>query len=179
MSFSNPAATARETSDAYVRRLHGLLGDQDPLSVLRTLPESLTNALDGLTDDQLHRPERPGKWSLAAVIQHLADSELIYAYRFRMMLAHDEPAIQGYDQDLWADRLGYDQTDVEEALALLTLQRKVNLRLLGRLTDGEWERAGRHSERGLESVRALTRLMAAHDLLHLQQIARVKAHLAF
>jgi hypothetical protein len=53
----------------------------------------------------LRRPEAPGEWSVAEVLQHLADSDLITGYRIRLMLAQDNPPIPGYDQDAWARRL--------------------------------------------------------------------------
>jgi hypothetical protein len=43
--------------------------------------------------------------------------------------------------------------------------------------DEERARAGVHSERGEESAERLVRLMAGHDLVHLRQIARVRAAL--
>ena len=61
-------------------------------------------------------PERPGKWSVRQVVQHLADSDLVGAFRFRMVLAHDAPELPGYDQDVWAQRLGYQESEVSSAL---------------------------------------------------------------
>ncbi len=93
--------------DAYLASLRDALGSRDPLVVLREMPSELRHAIDGLSTESLTTPERTGKWSIRDVIQHLADSELVGGYRFRMILAHDRPTLAGYDQDLWAKRLGY------------------------------------------------------------------------
>jgi hypothetical protein len=84
------------------------------------------------------------------VVKHLADSELVFGLRARMILAEERPALQGYDQDKWA-----------------------NLAVLRRLGPAELERVGMHSERGPESLGHLMKLMAAHDLVHRRQIERV------
>ena len=60
---------------------------------------------------QLRQPERAGKWSIAQVLQHLADSDLVWGWRARLILAQDRPTITGYDQDLWAERLRYDEAE--------------------------------------------------------------------
>ena len=77
------------------------------------------------------RAEAPGKWSIREVIQHLADSDLVGGFRLRMVLAHDPPVMPGYDQDLWATRLGYRDADVHEALEQFAALRAANLRHLG------------------------------------------------
>src|SRR5690606_23766078 len=136
------------------------------------------DAVEGVPDAALRRPEAPGKWSVVQVVQHLADSELVYGYRIRMTVAHDRPPIPGYDQDLWATSLRYDAVRLEDALADFEALRTLNLRFLRSLPEEAWERVGLHAERGEESVRKLTRLMAGHDLVHLRQIERIKRAVA-
>jgi hypothetical protein len=172
--FTNPAGAAAEHAAAYTNAILDLLGDQDPMAVLRGTPAALSRAIDGLSLDQMRRPEAPGKWSIVQVIQHLADSEIVHAWRMRLILAQDRPPLTGYDQDSWAERLRYDQEDPADALALFTVLRKANLRLLDRASPTELKRVGVHVERGDESVEHIRRLYAGHDLLHLRQIERVK-----
>ncbi|HEX6367448.1 MAG TPA: DinB family protein [Longimicrobium sp.] len=146
----------------------------DPFAVAEATPARLAEAVAGLTPEQLRRPEAPGKWSVLEVVQHLADYDLVNGYRFRMVLAHDTPPIQGYDQDLWAGRLRYRDVPLDAALAQFAALRDANLRLLRTLLPAEWERVGLHAERGPESVRRMFELMAGHDLVHLDQIARIR-----
>lgn len=162
-------------AQAYIRALFELLGDRDPLAVQPELVPALRAAIAGIADADLRRPERAGKWSIAEVVQHLADSEIVSGYRYRAAIAQDGIALVGYDQDAWAARLRYDRADVEAALAALAELRAANLRLLSGLGEEEWQRAGVHAERGRESVRQLARLVAGHDLLHRRQIERIKA----
>ena len=175
MTFSNPAGNAAVAASGYVRALLDLLGNRDPVTVLGELLPWLDQRLSGVGESTLRRPEKPGKWSVIEVIQHLADSDLVAGFRFRMMLTEDRPPIQGYDQDRWATQLHYRDVPLAQALAQLRGLRQANLELWKRLTAAELERIGLHSERGPESVSHLLRLMAAHDLVHRRQIDRIFA----
>ncbi len=172
--FTNPAGGAAEHAAAYVRAVLDLLGDRDPGEALRETPDALARAIDGLSPGQLRRPESPGKWSIAQILQHLADSEVVWAWRMRLVLAQDSPPLTGYDQDEWAKRLHYDEADPSEALELFGTLRRANLRLIARASPAELKRVGVHVERGEESLEHLRRLYAGHDLLHLRQIDRVR-----
>jgi hypothetical protein len=172
--FSNPAHRSTEQAQSYTSAVLGLLGERDPFDVLRATPSELPRLVRELWLDQLSQPEAPGKWSITQVFQHLADSELVWGYRLRMVLAQDRPAITGYDQDLWADRLGYDEADPAVAIDDFTTLRNANLRLLSALPAEAFDRVGVHAERGEESVAHMVRLYAGHDLLHLNQIVRIK-----
>ncbi len=172
--FSNPAGRSTEHATAYTAAVLDLLGPADPMRVLHDTPSALTRAIEGLDASRLSRPEAPGKWSIAQVLQHLADSELVWGYRLRMVLAHDRPAITGYDQDLWATRLHYADADPRQATSDFSVLRQANLRLLSRASDSDLTRVGIHAERGEESMTHLIRLYAGHDILHLQQIARIR-----
>ena len=164
--------------DAYLASLRDALGSRDPLVVLREMPSELRHAIDGLSTESLTTPERTGKWSIRDVIQHLADSELVGGYRFRMILAHDRPTLAGYDQDLWAKRLGYAEADVHTALEDFARLRQANLRLFERASSADRERVGIHTERGEESIAQLIPTYAGHDIVHLRQIARIRRGVA-
>ncbi len=169
-SASNAAAQAQ----AYTASILRALGSRDPLEVLAETPGLLRQAVAGLTPQQETTPELPGKWSVRQVVQHLADSELVGAFRFRMVIAHDTPELPGYDQDLWAERLGYQDIDLATALDEFTMLRQANLRLFRRATPDDLQRVMRHSERGDESLSHLIRLYAGHDLVHLAQLRRIR-----
>jgi uncharacterized damage-inducible protein DinB len=176
--FSNPAGRSTEHATAYTAAVLDLLGPDDPMRVLHDTPSALTRSIEELDAPQLSQPEAPGKWSITQVLQHLADSELVWGYRLRMVLAHDRPAITGYDQDLWATRLHYADADPRQAIDDFSVLRQANLRLLARASDSDLARVGVHAERGEESVAHLIRLYAGHDILHVKQIARIRLAVA-
>jgi hypothetical protein len=173
MSFSNPAGNATAAASEYVRALLDLLGARQPLALLPELLPWLDRRLAGIPEAPLRQPEAPGKWSVIAIVQHLADSELILSVRARLILSEDRPLIRAFDQDRWAERFDYLGASLELALAQLRALREANLALWRRLGPDELAREGLHSERGPESLGRLLELMAAHDLVHRRQIDRV------
>jgi hypothetical protein len=171
--FNVSGVLTPERLRAYVDALIDLLGDRDPVAVLRRTPDALRDAFVGWTREQIERPETTGKWAARDVVAHLADSELVGGFRLRMVLSHDRPPIAGYDQDRWAEGLRYRESRIEDSLEQFTALRRVNLRIWERLTTAELERVGVHSERGEESLAHMRRLYAGHDLMHLRQLERI------
>jgi DinB family protein len=176
--FTNPASGSVEHAKAYTAATLELLGDQDPVTVLRETSSVLKQAIEGLTSAQMATPEAAGKWSMAQMLQHLADTELVWGYRLRMVLAENRPPLVGYDQDLWAERLGYHDTNAGTALEDFACLRRANLRLIAKARAADLARVGIHSERGEESVGHMIRMNAGHDLLHQRQLDRIRRAVA-
>jgi DinB family protein len=172
--LQNRASEAAAQAQAYVAALMAALGSRDPLRVLADMPDTLRQAVSGLSPEQEAAPEAAGKWSVKQVVQHLADSELVGGFRFRMVLTHDSPMLPGYDQDLWAERLRYQDSNLPMALGDFATLRAANLRLLRAAAPADMHRVMRHGERGDETLEQMIRMYAGHDLVHLRQIARIR-----
>lgn len=167
----------RETMPQYIRRLLGFLGKQQPLRVLRSTPARLERLLRGVPAAKLRRRPAPGKWSIVQIVLHLADSELVYGYRLRTILAQNRARIIAIDQNVWAGSGRYNRRDLRTALDMLRTLRRANLELLRVIPRRQWTYYGIHQERGKESVAHMARLYAGHDLNHLLQIRRIlRAH---
>lgn len=164
-----------ETFQEYAARLLSLSAGQDPLSILATTPARIGALLAGRSLEDLQWTPAPSRWSIAQIVTHLADAEVVGAYRFRMILAAPGTAIQAYDQDSWAREMSYETRDATESLALFAALRRSLLRLVRSLDEAKLDRFGVHEERGQESVRYLLSLYAGHDLNHLVQIERLIA----
>lgn len=176
--FTNSAASAPGQAAQYVTAVLDLLGDRNPLDVLSQTAQFLARAVGDLSNDQVRQPEQTGKWSVRDVLQHLADSELVWGFRLRMTLAQDRPRLVGYDQDLWALRLHYEKTDPREALQQFAVLRQSNVNLLKAASENDLQRVAVHAERGEQTIEQMIRLCAGHDLVHLNQVARIQAALA-
>jgi hypothetical protein len=158
-------------------RYRAALGDDEPLFALSEAPERLRRLVKGLTEEQLSQAPAPGKWSIKQIVAHLADGEVILGSRYRFAAAHDRPAIAGYDQDLFVEKLGVENTTTDELLADFLLARAVNLSLLQRLPEGALERVALHAERGEESIAKMIAMYAGHDRVHLDQIETIRTGL--
>jgi hypothetical protein len=172
--FTNPAGAASEHARAYIAAILDLLGDKEPLTVLRDTSDQLAAFVATTPAAVMLRPEAPGKWSMGQVLAHLADSDLVWGWRLRLILSQNRPALTGYDQDAWAERLGYADIDPKDSLMTFTCLRQGNLHQIERATPEDLDRVGVHVERGEESLRHQLKLYAGHDILHLNQLERIK-----
>jgi uncharacterized damage-inducible protein DinB len=159
---------------AYRAALLGLLGNRDPAEVQEELPDQAQELVREAGTHLLTRPA-PGEWSVQELLGHLVDAEMASSARYRWILAHDEPPLIGYDQDLWVQRLGHQDDDPEEMLSLLRALKRANLRMWARTSAAERARIGMHAERGPESLDLTFRLVAGHGLFHLGQMRRTLA----
>ncbi len=134
----------------------------------------VVNALEGFPADKLTAHPIAGKWSAAEIVQHLADSEMTSAIRLRRLLVEDKPVIQGYDQDLFATRLLYNERDIAPAMEAFRGARATTAQLLERMTDTDWLREGIHTESGHYTAEDWLRIYAAHAHGHADQIRRLR-----
>lgn len=154
---------------AYQQQLLSLLGDDDPAHVQRETPSKARAMLHDAGVDLRRRPAPP-EWSVLELIGHLTDAEMVMSTRYRWVLSQDLPALIGYDQDRWVERLRHNEDDPEELLTTFQGLRTANLQLWKRSSAAERERAGMHAERGLESFSLMFRMIAGHDRFHLDQM---------
>src|ERR1700722_18747895 len=98
-----------ETPQQYIQRMIGNVGDQQPLKVLAATPRRLERLLKGVPGAKLRKRPAPGKWSIAEIAAHIADTELVGGYRIRAILGAPGAPIQGFDQDAWVTALHYDK----------------------------------------------------------------------
>jgi len=163
----------QETAEQYKQRLAGYLGDQDALKVQAAAPAKIERLLKRVWPAKLRKRPVPGKWSVAEILAHLADAEIVGGYRIRSILAAPGTPIVAYDQDRWAEASNYARKDPQRSLELYRIMREGNLRLLKSLKPEQWKHYGIHSERGQESIETIARMYAAHDLNHLRQIQAI------
>ena len=148
---------------------------KEHLAAAEASPKEIAAAVSGLSPQVLRYKSAPEKWSILEILGHLADIEIVYAYRLRQMLADKKPVIAPMDQDEWAKNLGHMDTPAPELIALYSLNRHHNLRLLRRLQPSDLEKSAFHPEYQQDmTVATLVEKMAGHGANHLQQIERLK-----
>ena len=138
----------------------------------------VTRSLEGFPPDSLTAHPIEGKWSVAEIIHHLADSETTSGMRLRRLLVEDQPLIQGYDQDAYASRLNYNNREMAPALDAFRSARATAAQLFEFMSEEDWQREGRHSESGSYTAEQWLTIYAAHAHNHASQIRRLRDALA-
>jgi hypothetical protein len=157
---------------AYVRALVATLGDREPLEVLRQTPTAVGAVCAGLSDGQWRTPMADGEWNALQVVGHLLDVDVVYGFRWRLILTEDRPSYPGYDEKRWSL---LPRPAPAQLLSALEGLRAVNLAVLEGVDDDDRRRLGVHGEQGEERFDLTVRKVAGHDLAHLNQLARTVA----
>jgi hypothetical protein len=140
------------------------------LERFRRGPELLAVVLTGVFGEEEDFAPAPGKWSARQIVAHLADSELVAAHRFRLIVAEDGPTLTAYDQELWARNLDYARRKPKQSLETFRRLRSENYELLKGLPESAFERSGNHTEAGAITLQALVERTAGHTESHARQL---------
>jgi hypothetical protein len=163
----------RETPKQYTKRILGYQQGRRPLTILSSTPRQIARLVQGVSTKRLSTRPGRGKWSVAEVLAHLADAELVTGFRMRLVLGSNRVSIQAFDQDVWADFSRYAKHNPRLSFDAYRIQRERNIQLLKLLPKRMWKNFGMHSERGRETITRMTEMLAGHDLNHLMQIKRI------
>jgi len=137
----------------------------------RTAFDELVTALNAIPKEAWLFKPAPKEWSVHQVIVHLADSETNSYLRARRLVAEPGQTVMAYDQDVWADKLDYHNTDYKDALETTRLVRKLTYDLLTRLPEDVWDNAAIHSEFSEPyTFEKWLRIYADHPRVHAGQI---------
>ncbi|MFZ0639423.1 MAG: DinB family protein [Candidatus Acidiferrales bacterium] len=149
------------------------LAGKDPLEVIAATPGQLASFVRTLGPERVEQKPAPGKWSPREIICHLADCEIVFAYRLRQTLAEDRHVIQPFDQDKWA--AVYAAYDAPAALAVFSSLRRWNISFIHAVPAEAFSKRVTHPERGEQTFKELVEIMGGHDLNHVKQLEAIAA----
>ena len=151
----------------YVRLLEG----RDPAAVLRQTPVRFAELLAPLTPEAMERRPAPNKWNLREIMAHMADCEIAWGWRLRQIFSEDNPTLQPFAQDAWAQ--AYASYSMAQARATWEGLRAWNLSFLEGLSEAQKQRPAHHPEIGSLTLWTVASIAAGHDLHHLHSLKRV------
>lgn len=140
-------------------------------------PKLVREAIAGLDAGQFNRRPLGSDWSIRDIVMHLLDSEVMAAARIRMVIAHENPLIQPWDESLFKRKLHYLWRDPEAVMAAYQVIVFTTADLLEQCDAKTWERTGEHPERGMLTLARLLQDRTEHLDAHLAQIATHRAGL--
>ncbi len=165
-----PLISVTAFKDPYMKRILSNTLGKDALKLFSATPVRLQRAVKGLNGKQISTSPAKGKWSIAQILAHLCDGEVVFGWRIRMAIAQSGTTIQAFDEQKWAKEFRYESVDWKQALEVFLALRKSNITILKGLTPTQWKRFGIHEERGKETIERMVQMYAGHDVNHLKQI---------
>ncbi|TAK67066.1 MAG: hypothetical protein EPO24_00905 [Bacteroidetes bacterium] len=168
-----PLTSVDSIKDPYTKRILSNTLGKDAFKLYSATPTRLQRAVKGLTVKQCATPPAKGKWSIAQIVAHLCDAEIVGGWRLRMIIAQSGTAIQAYDEKKWAAAFRYEKINWKHSLELFATLRKSNVSILESITKAQWNHFGMHEERGKESVERIVQMYAGHDVNHVKQVESI------
>jgi uncharacterized damage-inducible protein DinB len=144
------------------------------IEALAAQPAALRAAVQGLSEEQLDTPYRPGGWTVRQVVHHVADSHLNMYIRVKLALTEDNPTIKPYDQDAWVQLADVRSVPVDVSVAMFEALQQRIVAVLRAASVEERRRSLMHPENGRMTIEQLMSLYAWHGEHHVAHIERLK-----
>lgn len=162
-----------ESPQQYAARISSYVAGKNFLQQIQKTPGRITSLLRGKSTAQLGRRPSPERWSVAEILAHLTEAEIAYGYRIRLIAGASGTPIQAFNQDNWQANARYLQRNAKQTAVFFENLRLLNVLFVKSLPPDILDRFGIHEERGQESIRRLTELMAGHDENHVRQLESI------
>ncbi len=142
------------------------------LEIVRSTPDRQKAALAGVPRKLLMWRPAPGKWSIHEIVCHMRDAERDgYLYRYRKILAEENPIFPDVDGDKLALERQYGRLNLREVVRDWRAARKEVLAVLKKVKGEQWQRTGTHASLGPMSLETILQRQAlGNDEAHLGQI---------
>jgi hypothetical protein len=119
-----------------------------------------------ISEEKSRHRYAPGKWTIREVLNHISDTERVFAFRaFWFARGYDTP-LPDFDQEIAAGSAGADEVSWERHVEEFRHVRLSTLSLLGNLPAEAWTRKGVASGNRF-TVRALACIAAGHVAHHM------------
>jgi len=140
------------------------------------LPLDLRKTVRGMSDEQLRTRYRPGGWTVAQVVHHLADSHLNSYTRYKLALTEERPAIRPYDEAAWGELPEARDIEIGYSLDLIDTLHFRWVKMLRAIDPAQWDRDFFHPESeeviGLRVQTAIYAWHGRHHLAHVTSLAK-------
>lgn len=145
----------------------------ESIQTIVDLPVNIAVAVDGLTDEQLDTPYRPGGWTVRQTIHHVADSHMNAYCRFKLALTEDTPTIKPYHEDRWAE-LADSELPIDASLKIIDGVHRRWASLLNEMTADDFEKGVDHPESGRWTLDGFVAMYCWHSRHHTAHITRLR-----
>jgi hypothetical protein len=143
------------------------------IQTIADLPKKINEAVEGLDDEQLDTPYRPGGWTVRQTVHHIADSHMNAYCRFKLALTEDIPTIRPYYEDRWAE-LADSKMPVEVSLKIIEGVHSRAVKMLESLSENDFKKQLNHPESGVWTLEKFLGLYDWHSKHHTAHITKLR-----
>jgi len=149
----------------YFSNYVGLVGNVDLIEDLEISLHEFIRFVQNIPMDKFDYRYSEGKWTIKDIIQHLMDSERIFAYRALRFARNDKTELPGFAENDYAENTNAANRSIQDLLSEYAVVRQASLSLFKSFTDDQMRLMGTASGNQL-SVRALAFVINGHQKHH-------------
>jgi len=127
------------------------------------------DVITSLDPETLSYRYEPGKWSIPEIIQHMMDSERVFAYRALRIARGDKSENPGYDENVFAANSYAAERNINDMAREYSLLRASTIELFKSFTETALQEVGFANGYSVTPA-ALAYAIVAHEMHHLKVI---------
>jgi hypothetical protein len=153
----------------YYANYIGLVQGNDFMPALTSSDLKFNAVVGKLSQEQASKNYAEDKWNILDIVQHIIDTEWVFAYRALRFARNDKTDLPGFDHNMYVTRAYASDRKIEQLLGDLTALRASTIRLFESFNDDTLLFSGIANGNNT-SVRALGWITAGHQIHHLNII---------
>ncbi|SKC10193.1 DinB superfamily protein [Soonwooa buanensis] len=155
--------------EKYIQRYLDLVPDEEWIDALDIAGGRTFGIFSDLTEEQGLFAYDNGKWTLKELLQHLIDTEKVFAYRAMTFARQDQTELPGFDEELWAKNSHANDRSLENLIDEFSFVRKGSILFFDDLSGEVLQLKGAANGNAL-SVETIGKLIVGHNIHHLNII---------
>ena len=155
--------------EKYIQRYLDLVPSENWIEEMKTASAQTLEIYESLSEEQGNFAYAEGKWSLKTLLQHLIDTEKVFAYRALRFSRKDQSLVSGFDEEAWADNSYAENRTLKSLIKEFKVTRKQSSIFFKTLPAEALQLIGIVNENEIK-VETIGKLTVGHNLHHLNII---------
>ncbi len=153
--------------EPYFEYYMGLVKEEDLIEALENACNSQIVFFKSIDDKKGNYRYAENKWSIKEILQHLIDTERIFAYRALTFLRQEGAQLPGYDHDAYVSGLKLENLPYDELVREYTDLKRSNLSFFKNINSKDLKRSGIANGVTM-SIAEIGKIMVGHAHHHME-----------
>jgi uncharacterized damage-inducible protein DinB len=140
-------------------------GNVDMIEELEICLHDFIRFVQNIPMDKFDYRYAEGKWTIKDIIQHIIDTERIFAYRALRISRNDKTPLPGFEENHYVDNTNANERNLQGLLTEMAVVRQATLSLFKSFSEEQLLRTGTASNTSI-SVRAIAFIIIGHQKHH-------------
>ncbi len=162
--------TEKEYPPYYEQYIAKVKNTKDILAQLKKQQTFVLNLISSLSEEKLNQAYEEGKWTIKQLLNHIIDTERIFAFRALSFARGEQNTLLGYDHNKYVEESFANDKSKMQLKEEYETNRKSTIALFRGFEDSCVDRIGVANELPM-SVRAILYIIAGHELHHLNVLS--------